>query len=301
MLQPDKGYAVINNWEKILNNRRSVRACLRLRFKNNNEYFLKRKYVYRPTYWKINAGFYPTVSYNAYQGQFWWIKRKLINIKYHKLLAAVKEEATKFRSRRRILFNSTIRRRYCLLRDFLYLYNYFFSAIFVDLFYLLKSLQTRRQRVRYFLILSFTKNKLFVNLQNIYKKNYFFLSCGLFIRFFKKKKSFKKNKTVKLLIAKYVRKIYLICRIKNSTLVVRKNPLLLLEIINFFNAPIAHKFIDPVENRVIEETDRDYAWIKFLRFIFIENKDFSNNRKPQKGRIKRKILRKLVFENKIID
>lgn len=281
--------------------RQSARPSLKLKFKNNNDCCLKKRYTYRPTYRKMNLGFYHTVAYNAYQGQFWWAKRRFLNVKYHEFLVAVREKAAQLRIKYRLPFKNTVKQRYASLYGFLYMYNYFFSSIFVDLFYLAKSLRTRRQRARYFLILSFTKDKLFVNLQNLRRRNYLFLSCGLFIRFFKKKKSFKKNKTVKLLIAKYIRKIYLICRIKNSMLIVKKNPVLLLETINFFNTPIAHKFSDPVENRIIEESDRDSIRFRFLHFIFIENKDFSNNRKPQRGRIKRKILRKLVFENKIVD
>lgn len=102
-------------------------------------------------------------------------------------------------------------------------------------------------------------------------------------------------------MAKYVRKIFLISRIKNTILILKKNPIFLNELINFFNAPIAHKFLDPVENRIIEENDTNLVWIKFLYFIFVENKDFSKNKLPQRGRIKRKILRKVYFENKIVD
>jgi hypothetical protein len=149
--------------------------------------------------------------------------------------------------------------------------------------------------------MSFKKNRMFLNLNNFSKKNFFFLSTGLFIKFFEKKKSFKKNKTIKLLMAKYVRKIFLISKIKNTVLIIKRNPIFLLEIINFFNLPIVHKFLNPIENKIIEEEDNNFIKIKFLYFIFLENKNFSKNKQPQKGRIKRKILRKIVFENKIID
>lgn len=102
-------------------------------------------------------------------------------------------------------------------------------------------------------------------------------------------------------MAKYIRKIFLISNIKNTILVIKRNPTFLMEIINFFNSPISHKFIDPINNRIVEENDNNFIWIKFLYFIFFENKNFSKNKMPQKGRIKRKILRKVVFENKIID
>lgn len=187
------------------------------------------------------------------------------------------------------------------LLSFLYLYNYFINSVFIDLFYFRKSLNLKKNKFYYHLILSFYKNKLFVNFKNRNKKNFLSMSSGLFIKFFEKKKSFKKNKTIKLLISKYIRKIFLLTRIKNTILIIKKNPVFLMEIINLINTPIAHKFVDPVDNRIIEETNTSTVLIKFLYFIFMENKNFTKNKIPAKGRIKRKILRKVVFENKIID
>ncbi len=102
-------------------------------------------------------------------------------------------------------------------------------------------------------------------------------------------------------MAKYVRKIFLISKIKNIILVLKKIPVFINEIINFFNTPIAHKFLNPVDNKFIEESSSAPIWIKFFYFIFIENKNFTKNKTSQRGRIKRKILRKVTFENKLID
>ena len=73
------------------------------------------------------------------------------------------------------------------------------------------------------------------------------------------------------------------------------------EIINFINTPIAHKFFNPIDGKNIEEQEFNFTQLKFLFFLFIENKNFSKNKNPKKGRIKRKILRKVIFENKIVD
>jgi hypothetical protein len=159
----------------------------------------------------------------------------------------------------------------------------------------------KKNRLIYSLILSFKKNKLYVNLQNLNKKNYLSLSAGLFIKFFEKKKSLKKNKTIKLLMAKYVRKLFLVSKIKNVILMIRRIPVFINEIINFFNMPIAHKFLNPIDGKNIEENENNFTQIKFLYFLFLENKNFSKNKIAQKGRIKRKILRKVVFENKLVD
>jgi hypothetical protein len=102
-------------------------------------------------------------------------------------------------------------------------------------------------------------------------------------------------------MAKYVRKIFILSRIINTFLIVKNNPVFLLEIINFFNLPISHKFTDPSTGEVIEEKTTTPKLIKFLYFIFLENKNFSNNKEKKRGRVKRKITRKLVLSNKIVD
>ena len=153
----------------------------------------------------------------------------------------------------------------------------------------------------YFLILSFLNNKIFVNLLNSKKKNYLSLSSGLFIKFFEKKKSFKKNKIIKVLIAKYLRKVFIMSRIKNIMLIVKNNPTLLPEILSFINSPIVHKFQDPLTEEIIEEKKQYTPVIKFLNFLFLENLDFSKNKTKKRGRIKRKILRKVVSSNNIVD
>ena len=288
-------------FEHYFNNKYTLKNYLNKRFEAKHKLFLTPKNLYYPMFWKINLNFYTTISYNAYQNEFWWINKKFNNIKYHKLITLVKEKNNKLRIKKSILFNKFTQNRLFYIINFLYLYNYFFYSIYIDLFYFAKYAKIKKKKLLYYLILSFKKNKVFINLKNFSKKNYLSLSTGFFIKFFEKKKSFKKNKTIKLLMAKYIRKIFLISKIKNTILIIKKNPVFLMEILNFLNSPIAHKFIDPIENKIIEESNDNFLWIKFLYFIFLENKDFSNNKKPQKGRIKRKILRKVTFENRVID
>ena len=163
------------------------------------------------------------------------------------------------RIKRNELFLKSVRLRHDIIFDFLYLYNYFFNSIYIDIFYIYKYVKPRHRRLLHFLILSFTKNKFFVNLKNYAKKNYLFLSPGFFIKFFEKKKSFKKNKIIKLLMSKYVRKLFLISNIQNTVLIIKRNPINLLEIVNLFNTPIVHKFLNPVDRKIKEEKNLNFT------------------------------------------
>ena len=216
------------------------------------------------------------------------------------MIEVLRDYNYKFKIKNRFLFFKLNKLKLNFLLNYIKLYNLFFYSIFLDIFYLTKFLK-KKNRLIYFLILSFKKNKLYINLQNLNKKNYLSLSAGLFIKFFEKKKSLKKNKTIKLLMAKYMRKLFLVSKIKNVILMIKRIPVFINEIINFFNMPIAHKFLNPIDGKNIEENENNFTQIKFLYFLFLENKNFSKNKIAQKGRIKRKILRKVVFENKLVD
>jgi hypothetical protein len=104
-----------------------------------------------------------------------------------------------------------------------------------------------------------------------------------------------------MLMAKYVRKLLVISRIYELILIVKRTPVFLLEIIKLLNQPIPHKFIDPLEERLIDETEKNKKWIKFFYFVFLNNKSFVKNKTRLAGRVKRKIRRKVIFGNKVVD
>jgi hypothetical protein len=150
--------------------------------------------------------------------------------------------------------------------------------------------------------LTFKDNqRLYVNFQNYKKKNFFFLSHGFFLKYFEKKKSMKKNKSMKMLVARYLRKLYLLIKFKHTIFFIKKTPSSLLEMINALNTPIIHKFSNPFSEKIVEEMNFTKNIFNINYFIFFKNIDFSGNKIRKKGRIKRKITRKIVIESSIID
>jgi len=295
----NKRYLKTNKLNKYQINKSIIKFFFKKK-KNLENFFLRKKYNYSLISWKKNIDFYSSFYFIIYNKNIDFFKKKFNNVKYYKLIEIIREKNNKIKIKKKKTFLKKYKTRLNYILNYTYSYNLFFNSIFLDIFYINKFLK-KKNRLIYFLILSFKKNKLFINLKNINKKNYISLSTGLFIKFFEKRKSLKKNKTIKLLMAKYIRKVLLISKIKNLILIIKKLPIFINEIVNFFNLPIAHKFINPVDNKIIEENENNFTQLKFLYFLFLNNKDFSKNKKPQKGRIKRKILRKIIFENKIVD
>lgn len=270
-----------NKIKKILNNKLNIRSF----------------YFYDYNLIKINYELQKLNLYNIFQNNFKFFKKNFNNKKYLKLIKLIQINKLKTQNSSTTILNLT---KSTLLLNFTLLYNFFLNSIYLDIFYFSKFLKTKNKIV-FFLIMSFKKKKLYINLQNIKKKNYISISTGLFIKFFEKRKSIKKNKAIKLLMAKYLRKLFIISKITNIVMLIKKTPLFVNELVNFLNLPIAHKFLNPIDQKVIDESSNKKLTIKFLYFIFSENKNFSKNKLPQKGRIKRKILRKVTFENKIVD
>jgi hypothetical protein len=270
-----------NKIKKILNNKLNIRSF----------------YFYDHNLVKINYELQKLNLYNTFQNNFKFFKKNFNNKKYLKLIKLIQINKLKTQNSSITILTLT---KSTLILNFTLLYNFFLNSIYLDIFYFSKFLKTKNKIV-FFLIMSFKKKKLYINLQNIKKKNYISISTGLFIKFFEKRKSIKKNKAIKLLMAKYLRKLFIISKITNIVMLIKKTPLFINELVNFLNLPIAHKFLNPIDQKVIDESSNKKLTIKFLYFIFSENKNFSKNKLPQKGRIKRKILRKVTFENKIVD
>jgi hypothetical protein len=277
-----------------MNKKFNKKITNKLNFKENN--FLKKKYFFLNSNLKKNLKMNQINYYNMYINNFNFIKKNFNHIKYEKLLNIIKSKKIEKNTNKTIFKKININ----ILINFISIYNFFLNSIYLDIFYFNKFLKNKN-RSFFFLILSFKKKKLYVNLQNNNKKNYLSISTGLFIKFFEKRKSIKKNKAIKLLMVKYLRKLFIISKISTLILIIKKTPLFVNELINFLNTPIAHKYINPIDQKIIDESINKYLSIRFFYFIFTENKNFSKNKMPAKGRIKRKILRKITFENKIID
>lgn len=193
---------------------------------------------------------------------------------------------------------------FCSFSKFFIEYFNFYILIFNRFVYdtnnFLKTIKNKKKLTLYRLILTCKNNKLFINLNDNLKINYLFLSTGFFIKYFDKKKFFKKNKTLRIVMIKYLRKMFLLVKLPQTILILKKNPIFFLEFLNLFHQPILYKFNEPLTNREIIDEGSDVI-TNFLYFIFLNTENFTSNKTKKKGRVKRKIYRKIVIRNAMID
>lgn len=233
-------------------------------------------------------------------GRFYFYK-KYLNIKYFLYLEHLNEESAE-------LFN---RYRKSILKKNDYNYNFFlnyamlYSSLFFkskfDLLYYVKKKQKRKTRNTYHLILTFRNNKLFVNLLDILKRNYLSVSTGLFIKYFDKKKLYKKSKIIRTILIKFLRKLFLLIKFPRLILIVKKNPIFLLEFLNLFNQPIPYKFNEPLTNREIIDTEDNPSLTKVMYVVFLKTQPYIKFKTKKRGRVKRKISRKVILKNAVVD
>ena len=154
----------------------------------------------------------------------------------------------------------------------------------------------------YKLYFTFTSNRLFINLLNFSGKNYTSLAVGLFLKFFKNKKSFKKNKLIKLLLVKYLRKLLIIAGVRNVYLYVHKKPLFFQELCKTLTTPLVNSFFNPLTSLSVSESTDAKVQPFHIRYLFFKNtKPYNIMRSNRKGRLKRKIMRRIIRTNRISD
>jgi hypothetical protein len=150
------------------------------------------------------------------------------------------------------------------------------------------------------LALNFTRNRFFPTLRTVLGETYFSLSLGLLAKFLLKGKSFTKSKTVFILLASFLRKVLLFSSFKNLYLFVNKTPLYFKEIMSTINDSVINIYKNPFSNNLITEKELPNPFV-FPVIVFTNNKPYGFMKTKQKGRLKRKISRRLTMINRVLD
>ena len=176
-----------------------------------NKIFLKKNPINPVLFFKKNSKkkiqYFNIYNYNIF------IKKNLISYKLMKIF---------------FFFLKLKKKNISLLFIYLFIYYYYFNLLFFDFNYLILNYKY------YYLNFNFKKNSFFLNLLNFKKRNFFFLYLGFFKKYFENKKSIKKNKIIKLLILKFIKKIIFLLKINNFLFIFNKNIISINEILIIF-------------------------------------------------------------------
>lgn len=186
-------------------------------------------------------------------------------------------------------------------QKFLNQYTLFYQRTFYNLFRFTKQFNSYVSTASYKLFLNFRVNRLFINLINPAGRNYVSLSGGPLLKFFGNRKSLKKSKTFKLLLIKFLRKLLIISGISTFNLYFKGRISAVNEIVGTLLSPLASPFYDPLRGTTVLESP-DTGFSMNVRYMIFDNiKSFTNMKTRSKGRLKRKIFRRVVKSNRITD
>jgi len=147
---------------------------------------------------------------------------------------------------------------------------------------------------------NFTRNKFFPVLRTLKGETYFFLSLGLLSKFLLKGKAFTKSKQVYILLASFLRKILLFSSFKYLFLFINKTPIYFKELMSTINDPVVNIYKHPFSNVNFNEKVNTNPF-SFPYIIFTNNKPYGNFKMKKKGRLKRKISRRVTLLNRVLD
>ena len=184
--------------------------------------------------------------------------------------------------------------------SFASVYGSFYETPQLQLY--IRSYSNLKKPLRHFVRFRFRGSKLSLVLtdENI-RDTHFFLSPGLFLKYFGRQKALKKTKTLKFLLMKFLRKLLVILGLKYVVLHFRGVPVLIDLLLQVLYQPISHPMRDPLSGRLIDETDNWIQNLKISEVMFSRPKPFGYLKTRKKGRIKRKIRRKIIRSSNVVD
>ena len=132
-------------------------------------------------------------------------------------------------------------------------------------------------------------------------KAFFTASLGIIAKFFKKGKSFLKKKLVYMTLFSLIRKLLLYSSINNLTLIINRIPRYYQEFISTMYKPSIAFYKHPFNNHEIVNESSKLSYFSFS-YVYVQTHTSYGYIKPRKrGKLKRKIKKKLILSNRVID
>ena len=153
----------------------------------------------------------------------------------------------------------------------------------------------------YHMFLNFKKNRFFPYFYKGKNKDTIFNnSLGILSKKFSHKKSFLKSKNAYLFSSSYIRRMLIYISTTKLNLNIRKTPKYLKEILRVLTSDSNVIYNHPFHKSVVNEKEKPLT-IKFLYINFTNNKSLGPVKKKKKGRLKRKISKKIILYNNVLD
>lgn len=124
---------------------------------------------------------------------------------------------------------------------------------------------------------------------------------GLFIKFFEHRKSLRKSKLVTITMFKYLQSILFLSKLRRFIMILKGQVFFINELFLTFSQPLGLKTLNFVKLTKKQRKKPIYSRIRFLYIYLLHNHSFCKQKTKSRGRVKRKIRRRLVRANAFTD
>ena len=107
--------------------------------------------------------------------------------------------------------------------------------------------------------------------------------------------------SLRVVLVRFLRKLLLTLRLRSLTMCIRGVPLQLDLLLATLFRPLAHTITDPFSGTVVEETGASRSYFNFSSILFRRSKPFGTQKQKKRGRVKRKIRRKIIQSGSVVD
>ena len=148
------------------------------------------------------------------------------------------------------------------------------------------------------------KNRRFFPLMNDISTNktIYNNSLGIIAKYFSNSKSYLRSKSSFILSSSYLRRLVTHLLIKDLRLLIKKTPLFLRDILNTLFQASNKLYKNPFNDKqLVNEKDMAGIFPRINYVMFVNNRGFGNPKNKKKGRLKRKISKRVFLLNSIVD
>jgi hypothetical protein len=103
-----------------------------------------------------------------------------------------------------------------------------------------------------------------------------------------------------LILISFLRKILIFSKFRSLILTISKTPVFLKEILSTLNEPVINIYKNPFSDDYVNEKSIINKF-KFSFILFLNNVAFTKKKLKKKGRLKRKITKRIILSNRIVD
>ena len=141
-----------------------------------------------------------------------------------------------------------------------------------------------------------------VNLEsNRPKYNIVSLSPGVVFAKFFERKGLRNRRQTQTILMRFLRKSLIFLNIRNLNLIVRGLPFNLAQLIKVLATPVSYNISNPLRQGEIFTDSTSHFRLQIWLVHFTKTFFFGKTKLRKKGRLKRKVARKIIMNNKLVD